>query len=131
MLYDRSRYSAEEQRKLLISLGTGTIAIFFLALTAKIEPSLTVLQKTTIGIGLFFIALSVLSGIFQWFADAKWNYAWARSLESKSSKDRKKRRKSKDQWHKIQRVTGICLRANFVIGILSAVFYVFARVWSI
>ena len=47
-LHERSRGSAFEYRKLLTSLSTGALALFFVSLTAEVKPALTKLQILTV-----------------------------------------------------------------------------------
>jgi hypothetical protein len=63
-LHARSREAAAEQRKLLISLATGCLALYFVALTGKIEPALTWSQTITCMLSVIFMALSILAGVF-------------------------------------------------------------------
>src|SRR5262245_35189898 len=84
VLHARARESAAEFRKLLISLGTGSLAAFYISLTSKVDPPLTQFQRSTaIGSAVGF-GICVLAGAVQWRADVKRNYHWAKALEGNS-----------------------------------------------
>src|SRR5437868_11369679 len=81
-LHDRSREAASEYHKLLTQLSTGVLAIYFLALTASIDPPLTATQQTVALCSLIFMGLSVFFGVWYWLADALRNYYWGSSIDA-------------------------------------------------
>lgn len=83
VLHERSRQSAFEYRTLLTSLSTGALAVFFLALTTKIEPELTQLQLMTLSGAVLSMAVTTIAGLYCWHADARRNYFWAKVEEGK------------------------------------------------
>ena len=129
-LYERSRESASELRKLLVSLSTGVVAVCFIALTADIAPPLTNIQKITLGITIVLMGLCAASGLVQWRADVKRNYYWAKALESEGN-EKRDFYAERDNWLKIRRHSGQIMRSCFVVGVVLAVGYLFERIWSI
>lgn len=126
-LHARSRTAAAEQRRLLTALSTGTIAVFFLALTTRIEPALTPLQSVVVAVSLALMGVAVLAGILSWHADAKRNYYWAR-LEGGESRERKPELAARRRrWDIAFYISTWMLVLGFVLGVVGAVFYVTAR----
>lgn len=127
-LYSRSRESAFEYRKLLTSLSTGALALFFLALTSKIEPPLTQLQIGLLVGAISSMAVTVISGLYCWSADAQRNYFWAKVEEGKQESGGPECDTLSKTWKKrLERATAV-LRYSFGIGIAFSVVYMAARI---
>ena len=129
-LHSRSRESAFEYRKLLTSLATGALALFFLALTAKIEPALTQLQLWLIGGAIVSMAVTVVSGLYCWNADAQRNYFWAKVEEGKQESGGPEFDTLSKSWKKRLNRATVVLRYSFGIGIAFSVVYMAARVFG-
>jgi hypothetical protein len=52
VIHDRARTAATNLHKFLLSLSTGSVGIFFIAVTTKIDPQLTIYQQVAILVGL-------------------------------------------------------------------------------
>jgi len=52
-LHDRARSAGTEYHRLLISLATGVLAAYFIALTAKVEPPLSTVERALAITGLW------------------------------------------------------------------------------
>ena len=128
VLHARARESGSELRKLLISLSTGAIAAFYLALTSRIDPPLTSSQQFTVILSILSFSVCILSGALQWQADVKRNYHWANALEAVAETQRKKHYNKRDAWLRMRNLSGTVLRAAFSLGVLGAAAYVVARV---
>src|SRR5215472_12980716 len=68
ILHDRSRDRGTDLHRLLISLSTGTLAIYFLALTGEAKPALTTNQKVCAVISVVCVAFSAACGILPMYA---------------------------------------------------------------
>ncbi len=126
-IHDRSRSAAEELHKLLLSLATGTLAVYFVALTAT-DSELTRAQKLAAGCALIAMATSVLSGMSGWYADARRNYYWASAMQAHEKSSRSRLYKARDRWLYAERRLAKLLGASFAVGIISSVAYMMLRV---
>jgi hypothetical protein len=63
ILHDRARSSAIELHKLLVSLSTAILTIFFLAVTTEIKPPLTPKQKFFVLFSLIAFGSALFSGL--------------------------------------------------------------------
>jgi hypothetical protein len=128
ILHDRSRNTGNELFRLLISLSTGTLGIYFFALTTEAKPPLTELQQVIALLALSFMAIAVLSGIVSMHSDSRRNYYWACALQP-SDKDKKNSLyKKRDLWIKWEYRTFLFLATGFCGGILSTLAYMVCRV---
>ncbi len=127
-LYNRAREAGAENRKLLVSLSTGSLAFLFVGLTQQPEQHLTVFQKTIICFGLASFALAVFSGVFAFQVDAWRNYAWARELQARSEEEREQFRQERYAWKRALKQCGAALYVFFLLGIAAAALYIGARV---
>jgi hypothetical protein len=48
-LHDRAAQSASEKRKVILSVSSGAVGIFFLALTGRVDPAFTPFQRSGLG----------------------------------------------------------------------------------
>src|SRR5437899_1998310 len=97
-LHERARDASTEQRRLLISLGTASLGVFFIAVTTRIEPPLSRLQLELLLGGAIAMATTVLSGLLAWQADAQRNYLWARALAVESEDARRPIYVKRNRW---------------------------------
>ena len=81
ILHDRSRSVGLELHRLLTSLSTGTLAIYFLALTGEAKPPLTPSQRVCAAVSVFCVAFSAAFGIVSMYADVRRYYLWASALQ--------------------------------------------------
>jgi hypothetical protein len=129
ILHDRSRSQGSELHRFLLSLSTGTLAVYFLALTGEAKPPLTFPQRRTAIAGLACVALAVASGLLGMYADARRNYFWASALQRKENRqERSFLYKRRDQWLKTERISDVILTVSFMIGIIVSLIYMVLRV---
>jgi hypothetical protein len=131
ILHDRARTAAEELHKLLLSLSTGGVAVYFLGLTGKIEPRLTTSQIATVLVATIGFAGAGLSGITCWYADCRRNYFWASALQTGDKLERSKFYRQRDRWLRTERVTANLLIGLFVLGVLVSALYVGFRLLGV
>lgn len=128
ILHDRARRSGEELHKLLLTFSTGILAIYFLALTTKIDPGLTRKQQIVCILGILTMGLAVASGMINLLADTKRNYFRACALQAKVQGDRDRFFKLRDHWLEWYRRTRVILKATFLAGISLSIAYMIARI---
>lgn len=127
-LHNRAAESAKETRQMLTAMATGSLAIFFLALTAKIEPSLDAAQKGSVVAALVSMSLAVFSGLWSAFADAQWSYCWAQERSGgKGENPASKWRKDREWWHGQKRWSEWATMIAFGIGVVASAVYVALR----
>lgn len=126
VLHDRASQSARETRQAIITLSAASLGFFFIALTSKVEPPLTPLQRRTVIVALVAMALATFSGLWSAWADARWSYCWAREIEQHppGSLHWDGRR---DWWHGNKRWSEWASILCFGIGVLAAAIYTFLR----
>jgi hypothetical protein len=129
-LYNRAREAGAENRKLLVSLATGSLAFLFLGLTQQTPPALTGVQKAVICFGLTCFALAVFCGVFAFQVDAWRNYAWARELQATTDEERENFKQERRWWKSMLKFCGTALYVFFLLGIAAAAVYVGARILS-
>lgn len=128
MLYNRARQAGAENRKLLVSLATGTLAFLFVGLTGQSPEAITLFQKSVICLGLLFLALAIFCGVFAFQVDAWRNYAWAREIEAARDEERVEFCHERKFWRSALRLCNAALYVFFLLGIAAAAIYVCARV---
>ena len=131
ILHDRARTAAVELHKLLLSLSTGAVAVFFIAITTKIEPVLTFCQRVCLLLGLLSMGFAVLEGIISWHADSQRNYFWALSLQKEEKEEKKENYKKRDKYLACERVAANFLVGSFLMGMLFSSVYIALRIFSI
>jgi Kef-type K+ transport system membrane component KefB len=106
------------------------LAVFFFALTTKIDPLLTDTQRWVVLLALALMAVSAFAGLWSAWSDARWSYSWGREVENRAD-DMSFWEVEKDRWHR-RKLWGErwCLGA-FVAGILVAAGYVALRAFGI
>jgi hypothetical protein len=130
-LHARSREAAAEQRKLIISLATGCLAVYFLALTSKIEPELTKPQTLICFASVIMMTLSVFAGIYAWHADAQRNYYWAKVEEGKQESGGPEFDTLAKMWKGRLYICGYTRNIFFIVGILTSTVYIILRMFKI
>jgi len=128
VLHDRARTAAEELHKLLLTLSTGAVGVFFIALTTKIEPSLTELQKACMLGALVLMGVAVAAGIVSWHADAQRNYFWAIALQKGEKEEKQKTFKMREMYLGRERISTKILITAFSLGMFLSLVYVALRV---
>jgi hypothetical protein len=126
-LYDRASLSAKETRQAITAMSTGSLALFFLALTTKIEPLLTIPQRLAVLVALALMAIAIFAGLWSAQADARWSYGWGREVEKRRG-DTVNWEEYKDYWHKHKlKGENWCFR-SFAAGVFVAAVYIVLRV---
>jgi hypothetical protein len=131
ILHDRARGAAEELHRLLISLSTAGVGVFFVSLTGKTEPQLTLVQRVSVLVALLTMAGAALSGIVSWYSDCRRNYFWASALMAKERAERSKLYRQREHWLKLAHGAARCLLALFVVGILASMVYMVCRILGV
>lgn len=130
IIHDRARAAAEELHKLLVSLSTGALAVYFVALTSKVEPPLTSMQQGTVLGGLGFMGLALFSGISAWYADMKRNFYWASAMQQHEEHARETLFSRRDLWIRSKTVAILGLDVFFFLGIACSIGFITLRVVS-
>jgi hypothetical protein len=127
----RANFRVLRYPKLLLSLSTGGVAVYFLGLTGKIEPRLTTSQIAAVSIATIGFADAGLSGISCWSADCRRNYFWASALQAEDKLERSKLYRQRDRWLRGERVTANLLISLFVLGVLVSALYIGLRLLGV
>lgn len=98
VLHDRAREAAVELHKHLLSLAVGGVGLYFLALTGKVDPPLTPVQKVIVLFAMISWAVAALSGIISWNADCRRNFFWASALQASDREKRTELYRQRDRW---------------------------------
>src|SRR5258708_39256833 len=74
-LHDRAAESAKETRQAVLTLSSGALAVFFLALTTNkaVEPALKPFERWVILLSLICIAVAVVFFLLRAYARASWS----------------------------------------------------------
>lgn len=130
ILHDRAREGAASLHRFLLSLSTGGVAAFFIAVTTDVDPPLSGLQQILVLVALVGLAVATAAGVIAWHADALRYYHWATALQaSEADKSASYRLHAGYQARKKRAVS--TLLVSFTVGIVSAVAYVAARVLAV
>jgi hypothetical protein len=130
-LHARAAESARESRGHLVSLATGSLALFFIALTGKTDPPLTPAERIVTICAVAALGLTVFAGIWGSYADAHWSYHWAKQIESDNANNpvtSAEMSTKAERWHWHKRWTEWATMLLFAIGIAFAVAYLFMRI---
>ncbi|WGL16664.1 hypothetical protein PVT68_18170 [Microbulbifer bruguierae] len=127
ILHDRSRAVGQDLQKLLVSLSTAVLAVFFVTLTTKVEPPLNAYQKLVMLVSLSSMAFAVFAGVIDMYADSRRNFFWASALQAVDKTRRSAFYKHRDRWLKIERYCAWALTIGFFVGILAALAYMIMR----
>ena len=128
ILHDRSRDAGLRLHILLISLSTGTLGVYFLALTRKTKPPLTLGQQLSALLGLLTMALALGAGLLNLYADCRRYFHWATALQSEERDRRSQHYKGRDRWQRIDRLTARVVGVSFACGIVSSIVYMAFRI---
>ena len=128
-LFDRATESGKETRQAILTMSSASLAVFFFALTTKIDPELTVAQQWTVLLALLAMAFAVFAGLWSAWSDAHWSYAWAREIEDREQ-DAALWKGKKNAWHERKRWGEAYSLFFFAAGVLLAAVYVVLRVFS-
>lgn len=131
ILHDRARVSTEELVRLLLTLSTAGVGVFFIALTGKSDPPLTPRQEVAVLVALVAMAAATLFGMLSWFADGRRNYLWATALQTKKGKEDGPRDQlfvRRDFWLALARRAYQLLMLLFGVGIVASLYYLVCRV---
>ena len=131
VVHDRCRTAAEELHKLLISLATGALGVYFIVLKSSVVPALTPAQRWVAIGGLFGLSIALACGIAAWFADARRNFYWASAMQAVGKEEKRQLYKLRDKWLSIKDSTVATLGISFALGIALSVAYIAFRICSI
>jgi hypothetical protein len=123
--YDRSRASAFDLLKHLVTLSTAGVAAFFVTVSTTATPPLTGDERHTLTVALCLFVLAVFSGIAGWGADAWFYQCWARHLEGQ--RDAARAKVLRNWAHGIRKVCIWCLGLLFLLGIIASAIYLGLR----
>lgn len=130
VLHDRAASSARETRAHVMTMATGSLAVFFLALTAEIKPPLSTTQEQVIVVVIVLMAVSILSGLWSAITDAQWSYCWAKVIESEEREPKQVEgwTAKRDRWHAHKRWSEQASLVAFVLGVIGASVYLWLRI---
>lgn len=131
ILHNRARESSQELHKLLLSFSSAALAVYFVALTAKNDLTITFAQTVVLFFGFLFMGTAVLGGLIAYYADMKQNYYKGSAMQAKEEEKQNKLYKSADMWRAIQRKSVLVLNFYFFVGVLAAMVYVDIRLMNI
>ncbi|HEV2146006.1 MAG TPA: hypothetical protein VGR37_01170 [Longimicrobiaceae bacterium] len=125
LLYDRSRTSAFDLLKLLVTLATAGVGTYFFTLTGKLEPAITPGERTTALLALILLGAAAFAGLLAWGADARFYERWAQSLQKEDGKGLRWR--SRNRANMVRRyLLGLAILL-FVAGLLVSGAFAFLR----
>ena len=87
VIHDRARTAATNLHKFLLSLSTGSVGIFFIAVTTKIDPQLTIYQQVAILVGLAAMGIATGAGIRSSYGDVQGQWPYKPSQLKKKRTD--------------------------------------------
>jgi hypothetical protein len=114
----RAATSAGEYRRTLTSLSSGSLAIFLLALTDKIEPPLTAAQQRLLLACSATMSIAALLGISGWLPDGRCVYAAGRVADRNAKGDgicADLWAKHLNRWHRAKRFCDLGLPISFCV----------------
>ncbi len=123
ILHDRSRTAGTELHRLLVSLSTGTLAIYFLALTGEAKPPLTTNQKVAAIASVACVAMAAMFGILSMYADVRRFYLWGSALQATDKSEKQALYKERDRWIVRDRWFAPAMGYLFMLGMISSVIY--------
>jgi len=127
VLRDRSRASGFDLVKLLISLATGGVATYFIALTERPVPPLSSTERNTVFISILFMVAAVLIGLIGWGLDAAFFRYWAKSLESTNEETAKEHWDKRRKYNRWRLWAMRLLAVFFLLGVVGSGCYVVLR----
>lgn len=126
-LRDRARASAEEFQRITVTISSGALAVFFIALTQKVDPPLTSLERGWVLVAIAGMALATLCAIVTWFADAHWNAALAIAKETPDLNLRESMKGTTRFWRRVEITAGYVFACSFFPGLLAVGVYTWLR----
>ncbi len=127
-LRERARSSAEEFQRTAVAISTGSLGVFFLALTQKVDPPLTHDEQWLLLAAITCMAVASVSSVFSWFADAREPAARADAIEAATATARDQAEQRKRRWSAIDTVTGIVYAGFLLPGFVTAAIYMWLRI---
>lgn len=129
-LHDRAAASARETRGHVLAMATGSLAVFFLALTARTDPPLSAPQKSVVLGAIVAMAIAIFAGLWSAYSDAQWSYCWAKDIEGSARPDGGDVpwQAQTDRWHRQKRGSERVSLLAFITGVLFAAIYLVLRV---
>lgn len=128
VLHDRSRESGTELHKHLLSLSTGTLAVYFLALTARTDPPLSLAQRIVVLVALVAVGIASLSAMVALYADSRRYFYWAFAVQAPTKQEKIEGYRARAKWMKVRRAAINTLGMSFASGIILSITYLFLRV---
>lgn len=126
IFHDRSYNAAIEIRKILISLATGILAVYFIVLTQEVKPGLSSFEKATLTFSIILFSLTIFFGILAWHSDNK--RFFYRAKESENPLGKEAYSPSKDYWFNKRRFSDKFFFSLFFAGILCSSIFLFLRI---
>ncbi|HBC89434.1 MAG TPA: hypothetical protein DCZ94_21055 [Lentisphaeria bacterium] len=126
IFHDRAYNATLEIRKILMSLSTGILAVYFFSLTQEIKPPLNIAEKIILTINIILFSFSILFGLLAWFSDNKRFFYKAKELDNLNEKE--KYTKAKDRWYRMRRLSDILFYFPFAAGIIFSAIFLILRI---
>lgn len=126
-LRDRARVSAEELQRISVAIPVASLGVFFIALTQKVEPALTMTERFFLLIAIVGMAVAAFCSIFTWMADARWNRALALVKEAAGNAKRQTPEKTVMRWKKAENAAGVIFLLSFCPALIATAVYVWLR----
>ena len=126
--HDRARESGIELKKLVISLSTGALAIYFFILTREVKPALSILQQKILLVSVCLFGLSIFGGIVSWWSDGARFFYLAQNEQSNQRASSSFIIKSIRHWTIIRRLSDVLVSISFAFGILLSILFIYSRV---
>lgn len=131
IIHDRSRDAAQTLHKMLTTLATAALGVYFVSLTRSIQPELTPIQKGTAAIALITMALAAGAGLFGMYADSRRNYHWAKGMQLHEGKEKRPQYKQQVIWNRRKKAMASTLGLSFATGIVASLAYLMERIFSL
>lgn len=129
--HDRAREAAVEQRKLLTTLATASLAVFFITLTGDKGKLLTDYQRYTARFALLMMAVSIFFGVIAVFGDARRCYNLGRHIQASANGENT----LADAFHgrytayfRLLTVSNWVQRGTFLAGVAGTVAYTLSQI---
>jgi hypothetical protein len=126
-IYARSHFAQAELLKLMVSLATGALAVFFLSVTGdRAVPE--GMQRIPALVALGSMGVAVFSGIFAWFSESRRQFFWSLAKSTQDEARRKEYLGSRDRAYLRTTVAMLLLVVSFSTGIAASVAYIAMRI---
>ncbi len=145
-LHDRAEASTKTTIAHTLVMSTGVLAVFFIALTGKVDPPLTAWQQVAAFSTILFMAIVAACCVLWTYADGRWAFAYAHCITSSDLCDQGKGnevleggtethsqralrfRQVKEANDRIKHASDTMGVFSFVLGSVSAAAYLLLRV---